>query len=271
VTINGIKYNQPMENFFIRLKTIHDCDSGLYFTLTVNERIKVQVDTVPFICADDEQMYLNFDIAAGLYDSLSIKFNTPTLRDTMIYDPYVSSIAIPYPADILPGHYTATLTFYQFCCGLHVEERDIDIRYRSSIVEQKWNDVLTLINPKYNGGYEFTAFQWYKDGMPLEGETRSYLYQPLDTTATYYVVVTREDGVSMATCPIQPVYRPQQSDYPTIVTGGQAVRIHVDKPTKAYIYSAVGQLVNSYVLMTGDAVFQTPAQAGIYIIRYEED
>ena len=271
VIINGVAYNQPLDNYLIMMHTVHGCDSAIYLTLTVNERLQVAVDQPGYACADKEVFYLDYDISAGEYDSLQVAFSTPLLRDTIIYDPYVSSIAIPYPADILPGHYTATLTFYQFCCGLHVEERDIDIRYRSSIVEQKWNDVLTLINPKYNGGYEFTAFQWYKDGMPLEGETRSYLYQPLDTTATYYVVVTREDGVSMATCPIQPVYRPQQSDYPTIVTGGQAVRIHVDKPTKAYIYSAVGQLVNSYVLMTGDAVFQTPAQAGIYIIRYEED
>ena len=271
VTINGVKYNQPMVDQLIMLRTTHDCDSALYLTLTVNERLKAKVDDVPFICADDEQLFLTFDISAGEYDSLEVKFSTPSLRDTMIYTPGLSEVSIPYPDTITPGVYQATLTFYQFCCGPYTQIRDVEIRYRSSIVEQKWNDVLTLLSPKYNGGFEFTAFQWYKNGQPILGENHSYLYQPLDFDAIYYVELTRPDGVVMTTCPIQPVYHEQQSDYPTVVPSAQHVRIKLDKPTKVYIYSALGQLVNIYSLTAGDAVFQTPAQAGIYIIRYEED
>ena len=268
--INGVSYNQPLDNYLIMMKTIHGCDSALYLTLTVNERLKGTVEPIVYACADDEQFFINFDFQAGQYDSVSIAFSTPELRDTTIYQ-NLSSVSIPYSPNVLPGHYKATLSFYQFCCGRRVEEREFDIRYRSSIVEQKWNDVLTVLAPKYNGGYQFNAFQWFKNNMPLEGETHSYLYQDLDTDAEYYVVVTRPDGVSMASCPIQPTHHEQQSDYPTIVTANQMVRLRLEKPTKVYIYSALGLLVNSYALTAGDAVFQTPAQAGIYIIRYEEE
>ena len=271
VTINGVKYNQPMVDQLIMLKTTHGCDSALYLTLTVNERLKAKVDELPFLCADDEQLFLTFDISAGEYDSLEVKFSTPSLRDTMIYAPGLSEVRIPYSDTITPGVYQATLTFYQFCCGTYTQIRDVEIRYRSSIVEQKWNDVLTLLSPKYNGGYEFTALQWYKDGQPLEGENHSYLYQALDFNAVYYVELTRPDGVVMTTCPLQPTYHEQKSDYPTVVPSAQNVRIKLEKPTTVYIYSALGQLVNTYSLSAGDAVFQTPAQAGIYIIRYEED
>ena len=267
VTINGVTYNQPLDNYLIMLHTVDGCDSALYLTLTVNERLQATVDYPGYTCADDELFYLTYDISAGQYDSLEIKFSTPLLHDTMIYDPYVSSIAIPYPADILPGTYTATLTFYQFCCGLHIEERDIDIRYRSSIVEQKWNDVLTLIGPKYNGGFEFKAFQWYKNGMPIEGENHSYLYQPLDTTAEYYVVVTREDDVAMATCPIQPVYHPQQSEYPTIVPAGQHMPMYMEQPATIWYYTMAGQLYGSFSLPQGYTSLPTPDQAGIFIIK----
>ncbi|MBQ2608057.1 MAG: hypothetical protein II588_02450 [Paludibacteraceae bacterium] len=271
VMINGVKFTQPVENYLIMMKTVHGCDSAMYFTLTVNERIQTDVPQWSYACADDNEYNITFDINAGQFDSLEIHFSTPELRDTVIYDANIRTVSIPYPATITPGHYTATLSFYQFCCGRHTEIRDIDIRYRASIVEQKWNDVLSVLAPKYNGGYEFTTFQWYKNGELLPGETRSYLYQPLDFTADYYVVVTRPDGVQMATCPITPVYHEQISDYPTIVQANQMVRIRLENPTKVYIYSALGQLVNSYQLTAGDAVFQTPAQAGIYIIRYEED
>ena len=267
VTINGVKYNQPLDNYLIMMKTIHDCDSAIYLTLTVNERIKANVDTVPFICADDEQMFLTFDITAGVYDSLRIRFNTPTLRDTMIYTPNLTEVAIPYPDTITPGVYQAEITFYQFCCGPYTQIRDIEIRYRSSIVEQKWNDVLTVLSPKYNGGFEFTAFQWYKDDQPLLGETHSYLYQPLDENSTYYVELTRADGLVMTTCPIQPVYHPQQSEYPTIVPAGQHLPIYMEQPTTIWYYTISGQLYTSFGLPQGYTTLPTPDQKGAFIIK----
>lgn len=267
VVIDGKRYNEPVERLQILMKTVNGCDSVIYLTLTVNERIKVQVDTVPFICADDEQMYLNFDIAAGLYDSLSIKFNTPTLRDTMIYTPNLASVSIPYPDTITPGVYQAELTFYQFCCGPYTQVRDVEIRYRSSIVEQKWNDVMSVLSPKYNGGFEFTAFQWYKDGQPIPGETHSYLYQPLDFDATYYVELTRADGLVMTTCPIQPEYHEQQTPYPTIVPVGQHLPIYMEQPTTIWYFTISGQLYTTFGLPQGYTTLPTPDQTGAYIIK----
>ena len=267
VTINGVRYNQPMENHEIIMKTTHGCDSVLYLTLTVNERIKAQVDTLSFICADDEQLFLTFDIAKGVYDSIGIVFNTPALRDTMIYTPGLSEIVIPYPDTITPAVYQAEITFYQFCCGPYTQVRDIEIRYRSSIVEQKWNDVLTLLSPKYNGGYEFMAFQWYKDDMPIEGETHSYLYQDLDVNSIYYVELTRPDGTKMTTCPIQPVYHEQQTPYPTIVQVGQHMPIYMEQAATIWYYTISGQLYSTFTLPQGYTSLPTPGQTGAYIIR----
>ena len=267
VTINGVRYNQPLDNYLIMMKTPNGCDSAIYFTLTVNERIQAQVDHLQYACSDEEVFYLTYNILAGEYDSLEITFSTPQLRDTMIYDPYVTSIAIPYSASITPGHYTATLTFYQYCCGRHVEERDIDVRYRSSIVEQKWNDVLTVLAPAYNGGYEFTSFQWYKDNQPLTGETHSYLYQPLDFNSEYYVVVSRADGVEIATCPIQPVYHEQQTAYPSIVQVGQRVPVYMEQPATIWYYTAAGQLYSSVDLNAGYTTLPIPDQTGAYILK----
>ena len=271
VTINGVKYNQPLENYFIRLKSSHGCDSALYFTLTVNQRLQAEVNQVPDACADDEVFYITYDISAGVYDSLVITFSTPQLRDTTIYDPNVNAVAIPYPADILPGHYSAKLVFYQFCCGKHTEERSIDVRYRSSIVEQKWNDVLTLLAPKYNGGFEFTSFQWYKNDQPIPGATHSYLYENLDFDADYYVVVTRNDGVSIATCPIQPVYHPQQSDYPTILKAGARMTMYMEQQTTVWYYTISGQLYGSFTMPQGYTTLEAPTQPGVYVIKSVND
>lgn len=266
-TIAGFTFNEPIVNHRINLETIHGCDSIIFYTLTVNERLQATVDRMPYACADDEQLYVSFDIAAGVYDSLEIRFNTPELRDTMIYDPSVVSVSIPYPSDIAPGHYQATIRFHQFCCGIYEETRDFDIRYRSSIVEQKWNDVLTLLSPKANGGFEFTAFQWYKDDAPLLGETKSYLYQPLDMDATYYVELTQPDGSVVATCPIQPVYHEQQTAFPTIVSAGQHLPMYMEHSATIWYYTISGQLYTTFSLPQGYTSLSIPGQSGSYIVK----
>ena len=266
VLIDGIKYNQPMENQLFMLKTTHGCDSALIMSLTVNERIDATVDPLPFLCADDEQMYLTFSIAAGVYDSLVISFSTPELRDTVIYDP-VTVVEIPYPATITPGYYTATFDFHQFCCGIYTEKRDIELRYRASIVEQKWNDVLTLLAPKYNGGFTFNAFQWYKNGQPIPGETQAYLYQDLDFNATYYVELTRPDGVTISSCPMQPVYHPQQSDYPTVVKAARRIPMYMEQPATIWYYTMSGQLYSTFTLPQGYTTLATPDLPGVYVIK----
>jgi hypothetical protein len=267
VTINGVRYNQPMENQLIMLKTQHGCDSALYFTLTVNERLNASVENEPFVCADAEQLYLYLHITAGVFDSLEITFDTPELPDTVIYDYSQSTIAIPYPETITPGVYRVKMKFYQFCCGIYTEEHEFEIRYRSSIVEQKWNDVLTVLSPKYNGGFEFTAFQWYKDGMPLDGETHSYLYQPLDMNAIYYVELTRADGLVMTTCPIQPVYHEQQTPFPTVVPAGQHMPMYMEQATTIWYYTISGQLYSTFGLPQGYTTLPIPEQNGAYIIK----
>ena len=266
VNVGGRYFNVPMVDSLIMLKTPNGCDSAVYLTLTVNQLLNVTIDSLPYACADEEQMFILFDITEGIYDSLVIKFNTPLFRDTVIYD-QVSTVAIPYDANILPGHYSATMRFYQFCCGTYTRTRGFDIRYRSSIVEQKWNDVLTLLSPKYNGGYEFTAYQWYKNDIPLEGETHSYLYQPLDFDAEYYVEVVRKDGVMMKTCPIQPIYHEQQSEYPTVVKAAQRVPVYMEHSATIWYYTVSGQLYSSFTLPQGYADLPTPEQPGIFVLK----
>lgn len=266
LVINGVHYKDPVDNYEIKLKSIHGCDSVVHLTLTVNERIQATIDEVPYACADDGQLFVSFDISAGVFDSLQISFSTPELRDTVIYDPTVNVIEVPYSENITPGRYDATLVFHQFCCGTRTEHRSFDIRYRSSIVEQKWNDVLTLLSPQYNGGYEFTAFQWYKNGEPLQGETHSYLYQPLDMNATYFVELTRTDGVVVTTCPIQPEEHEQLTDYPSIAQPGQRIRVYVPQPVTVRYYTTSGQLYATYDLNAGYGTLEAPATAGVYIL-----
>ena len=64
----------------------------------------------------------------------------------------------------------------------------------------KWTDVLFISNP--NGKY--IAYQWFKNGQPMQGETLQRLYDPNGMAGTndlYHCQMTLADGSVITTCP----------------------------------------------------------------------
>lgn len=145
----------------------------------------------------------------------------------------------------------------------------IPVLYARDVVGQRWNDVLAVKNERYNGGYTFTAFQWYKNGAALAGETHSYLYQPLDMNATYYVDLTRTDGTTIPTCPIQPIYHEDISDFPTLVDAGKQAPIRLAYSATLWLYTVTGQLCEMITLPPGENIITIPPQTGIYTMKVQ--
>ena len=69
------------------------------------------------------------------------------------------------------------------------------------LIYRKWDDVLFVSNENN----EYTGYQWYCDGVAVEGATHQDFYtgSPLENDGhTYYVVVTKSDGTKEASCPV---------------------------------------------------------------------
>ena len=131
---------------------------------------------------------------------------------------------------------------------------------------------MAVLNERFNGGYQFIAFQWYKNFMPIEGEVGSYLYQPLDTTASYFVELTRMDGVRMFSCPITPMVHVDQQEFPTLVNVSQKIAVRVPKKADISIYTSVGQLYDEYKDIADNIQIQMPNVRGVYVVQinYED-
>lgn len=95
------------------------------------------------------------------------------------------------------------------------------------VVYQRWDDVLSVKNSNYNGGYEFSAFQWYRNGEPIPGAEKSYLVMPggLSPADEYIVLLTLTDGTTIKSCPIAPVASSNAPEQPirTINIRGEEV------------------------------------------------
>lgn len=272
---NGYSYPQS-GNYSQDMKNIHECDSVVNLSLWVVEKLNVDVAQLPTLCADDGQLVIDYAVLHSRYDSLAIRFTSTTPQDVfynqVIYDTLQTEVVYPFDVTTLPNKYHVQLEFYQHqSCGNQIFDLDFELQYRSSLIEQKWNDVLAILNDKYNGSYTFTSYQWYKNGMPLVGETNPYLYQSLDVDADYSVMLTRPDGTSVRTCPFRPTLRVDKYPFPTLAAKGQLLPVRRSASgvsiVSVRIFTMMGVLYSSTVISNGEGIVEVPVLEGNYLVE----
>ena len=173
-----------------------------------------------------------------------------------------------------PDSYDAEIVVADIICDDVKLPITFDVMYPSSIIRQKWNNVLAVTNSHYNGGYDFTAFRWYKDGVPIPDADGSYLYlgeeEWLDTAGLYWVELTRaDDEVTVASCPLIPELRAEGRPYPvmTVAAAAQRVKIrNVSRPVQAAIYDVTGLMLWSGTVDAATDEVRMPDRTGVYIL-----
>lgn len=87
--------------------------------------------------------------------------------------------------------------------------RTLHIDYEFSYIFQRWDNVLSVVksrNPQDESEprYEFIAFQWYRNGEPIEGATQSYYYAGDGVSFpygdVYAVEVMHKDSTTEMSC-----------------------------------------------------------------------
>lgn len=151
------------------------------------------------------------------------------------------------------------------------------------LIYQRWDDILSLKNAanrstrlKYKGvpysELVFTAFQWYKDGQPVEGATKSYLVQPggLTVGAEYTCAITMADGTTDMSCGFTVASANNVvAVTPTYLPAGGTVSISVPEDCACGIYTSSGLKICSANLKAGDNYLQFPLSQGVYILQVQ--
>ena len=200
--INGRWYDNPYQEVtWIAGKNADGCDSLVTCRLRIITCLDMQIPNNPdeqHVCPGEA-----FDVQYSLIkgDIGEIHFiNGQQDVEVQAANGYIS---IP-TTDMKPGYYKAKITVQDTICDQVLTfPLDLTVYYPSSIFKYKFNNVLAVYNAENNGGYEFTGYQWYRNGEAIEGATASiYHSDSLFTTGdVYYVVLTRTDGVVLPSCP----------------------------------------------------------------------
>lgn len=167
----------------------------------------------------------------------------------------------------------------------------VTLNYPSWLTEQRFRDLIGILSYDYNGGYEFTHYQWYRDNQPVPGEVLPYLYVPTELdrdTVEYFVMLTRkDDGKTHQTCPITIYYdggldKPAPQDgylsvTPTYISRSNPVMyIHCTGPGRYWVYGASGQLTGvqgdyqpQSATVNAMAVDLSSLTEGVYVVHLE--
>jgi len=246
-------------------------------------KISDHVTLSPVITAtpgcEGSDMNLAYTILSGSSTEYRITFNAAALEAGFQNISYTSLptstgsgvIPIPIPDGTPEGAYEGTL---QMRNELGVESPaysfQFSVRLSSDYIIAKFTDVVLCDN----SSKRFTAYQWYKDGIKIEGATKQFYCDPNGLVGAYSLEVKTTDGLTLVSCAMDlNIPSPKKVEaYPNPLKSQEVCTVKVQGFTDEELKNSELSVYN----MQGVRVYQTkevklfnqmslPAVSGIYV------
>lgn len=272
----GRYYTQSIDTT-VNLKSVYGCDSTIRLSLIVDPKLLVEYPSALEICYDDRVISIPYTVTSGALDSVHVYFSAEAQKYG--FEPVYAfgrkdQVVIAVPKNARPDRYPVQLDFSSERCAMPIQTVEMTLMYSASVVMQT-GGFIGVQNANYNGGYNFTAFDWYKDGVQLNHHASYIPAGPDDFGSTYVIYLTREGETQpLQTCPI--VYNPYAQDvdlvadgpsvWPTCVSGGAELHL---APQACTIYTILGTVVAHYPQALETRTIAAPSQAGMYVVVFD--
>lgn len=104
--------------------------------------------------------------------------------------------------ELKPGRYTTTIYVVDKNCERTIEfPLNFAILYSAGVFAYKYNNLLAVYSKEYNGGYDFTGFQWYYENDAIPGaNAATYHTDGQLPEGKYYVELTNKEGITLRSC-----------------------------------------------------------------------
>gem|GEM_PF-1970534 len=244
-------------------------DSIVTLTLHVEPRLVLSVADTTNQCLDVKEVEIGYEVLQGNLGDITLVFDSAAqaagFEAEYAFDAN-EEIRLELPDSIEVGYYNYVLKLGTEQCPVPDLKLVLQVSYPSSVVKVK-DGVLVVQNEEYSG-FRFDGYQWYKNGMPVEGATESYLpMSNADAGAEFTAMLKREGCPDMPFCPIVFKEGATASDdidgeillSPTYVGAGET--IYINKQVSMTIYNALGLVVDR---VEDNAQMKAPMTQGVY-------
>ena len=240
--------------------------------------LDVQVIAEIEVCEDEPGYIINYQINDGYPDAYSIFYGDKAQQAGFVNILQeilpVGELIVPIPAIVQPNVYEAEVQFFNTVSDVETAKLPIRIMLKynpDKVMKQKWNDVIALYNENYNGGYFFTAYQWYRNGEIMPGENATYIYlrdTEFDLNDRYSALLTRSDGVQLFTCDFIPERRIITKPFPTLVSVSQTIPLNNNTTSGTVSFSDTsGRLYSVQSINTTNQSVRVPGIRGLFILN----
>lgn len=249
--------------------------------LYVRPQLSIQfMDSTFSACGISSEESLSYIVKSGSPSGYTLLLQSlvSDFRHEWPYQDMDQGIILPaMPKEVWPDHYKLIVSVRDSFCNPIDYTITLRINYESdALITQRWNDLLAVRKTAYTYYEGFNTYQWYCDGMPIEGATQSTLYKPEGLGSSYYQVeVTRiKDGVTMMTCPFIPTTQPETATLlvnPTAVSGLAPITVKTPESGKLSIINKMGNSLVSVHADNGVNMMHAPTVEGLYLIHFKGD
>ena len=183
-TWHGNQYNRPIGTDTI----VIGYDSLI---LTVHATPAISIGTISRTCDDEAAISLPITVLSGNPDSFDIEVNGTH------YDGAVSGTDLTFSlGSMVAGNYAATITVGETGTTCQSTVSTSFTIADSHLMYRKWEDVLFI----GNADHQFVAYQWYENGVPMDGQNQQSLFRPEGMPGTYFCEITTVDNRIIYTC-----------------------------------------------------------------------
>ena len=225
------------------------CDSIVTLYLRVVIPLEVELTGLENPCPEDASFLIYTCVRKGEYNHYALRFSEDAFAEgwlpqsDSIYG-LCDTVEVSLPATVKPGYYPFTIRFDSKENGSYELAGEVMVHYSATLIQQRWDDVLGILNADYNGGYDFVSFQWLHNGKEIEGATGSYLYKAdnLQAGDEYAVLLTTAaGGRAIPTCAY--IVPATQQSAPAVVTQKQLQNGRLYIIVDGRTYNAQGHLI----------------------------
>jgi len=281
----GQTLSKPGEYFATVRSKVYDCDS-VYNRMFLHLQPLMQMAlnyTPQYVCGGSGTFDVPFSVTAGTPSTYDLIFSDAA-KQRGFTDRYgvpvlltENKAVVSLNDDVWAGLYDASIIFHNIHCDSLTFPITFSVYYDADeLITQRWNDFLSVRQTAFDFYGGFSAYQWYKDGEPIYGQTGSQLYLPeegLQTGSGYSVELTRQsDGERVRSCPFYPTVQPNSvtlTVYPTVLSAQRRTPLFMNISQEAHVrlFYQSGMQVAEWMVQEGDNQLTIPSERGLYMLH----